>query len=111
MNTLATASLVLAAALATAFTLPAAATPLPADHAVLVVSCDADARLSQRAVAGLLDTNNGHAVYEGRNRLIAQVRRACRKAGIERVAIVGRETSTVVAVAPAAPASGSIADN
>jgi hypothetical protein len=111
MNTLAAASFVLAA-LATTFTTPvAAAAALPSDHAVLVVSCGPGNRPSQRAVAELLGTNNAQEIYAGRNRLMAQVRSACRKAGTERVAVVGRESSTIVAVEPAAPVSKPIADN
>lgn len=112
MNTFTAASLVLAAALAATAATPAAnAASLPSDHAVLVVSCAPGNRPSQRAVAELLGTNNAHAVYAGRNRLMTQVRNACRKAGTERVALVGRETSTLVVVQPVAPVAKPIADN
>jgi hypothetical protein len=111
MNTLAAASLVLAAALAATFSMPVVAVaPVSSGHAVLVVSCSPGARPSQRDVAALLGTNNGHEIYEGRDRLMTQVRSACRKAGIERVAITGRGMSARVAVATAA-ASRPIADN
>jgi hypothetical protein len=110
MNTLAAASLVLAAALATTLPMPVvAAVPVSSGHAVLVVSCRPGARPSQRDIAALLGTNNGHEVYQGRDRLMTQVRSACRKAGIERVAITGREMSARVAVETAA--SRPIANN
>jgi hypothetical protein len=111
MNTFAAASLVLAAALATTFTRPvAAATPLPG-RAVLVVSCGAGHRPSQQAVADLIGSNNAHEVYAARNRLMTQVRSACRKAGIVQVAVVGRATDASVATATTLPASGPIAGN
>ena len=111
MNTLAAASLVLAAALAATFTPTAAAAGVPSNQPVLVVACGAGNRPSQRDVARLLGTNNAHEVYAGRSRVMAQVRSACRKAGIERVAVVGRASPTMVAVEPVAPASGPIAGN
>jgi hypothetical protein len=112
MNVLATASLVLAATLATTFTMPvAAAAPLPSGHAVLVVPCGPGNRPSQRAVAELLGTNNAHEVYAGRERLMAQVRNACRKAGIAQVAVVGRATETRVAAEATPTASAPIAGN
>jgi hypothetical protein len=110
MNTFA-ASLALAAALATTFTMPVAAASPPAGHAVLVVPCGPGNRPSQRAIAGLLGTNNAHEVYAGRNRVMAQVRSACRKAGIAQVAVVGRAPATRVAAEANLPASGPIAGN
>jgi len=109
MNTFAAASLVLAAALATTFTLPVAAATPPPGRAVLVVACGQ--RPSQQAVADLIGSNNAHEVYAARNRLMTQVRSACRKAGIVQVAVVGRATDASVATATTLPASGPIAGN
>jgi hypothetical protein len=111
MNTLAAACLALAAALASTFTMPVAAAALPADHAVLVVSCGPGNRPSQRAIAGLLGTNNSHEVYAGRERVMAQVRHACRKAGIAQVAVVGRASESRTTAEASAPAAGPIAGN
>jgi hypothetical protein len=108
MRTFTNAAFVLAAVVATAFTTPAAATDLPFGRAVLVVPCGDGNRPSQRAVAELIGSNNAHEVYAARNRLMGQVRSACRKAGIIQVAVVGRATDAQVAVevAAAAPVAG-----
>ena len=96
MNRLATTSIALAALLAAA---SAAADPIPADRAVLIVPCSDGNRPSMQAVAEFLGTNNSSEVYAARGRIMAQVRSECGKANTTTVAVVGRklESNAVVA--------------
>jgi hypothetical protein len=97
MNRLATASIALAALLASAAS--AAAADLPADRAVLIVSCADGNRPGMQAVAEFLGTNNSSEIYTARGRIMAQVRSECGKANTATVAVVGRklESNAVVA--------------
>ncbi|MCY7313904.1 MAG: hypothetical protein LH491_09825 [Pseudoxanthomonas sp.] len=83
---IALASTLLLAAATSAFAAgPATATP---PEAYLLVDCAAPKLISQREAGELTGQANFTQVYATRTRLMAEVRRACRREGITRVAIV-----------------------
>lgn len=71
--------------------------PVPSAASTLLVSCDNGSRPSQRDVGQLLETNNAGQAYAARGRLMAQVRRACHKEGVQQVALLASRPAPVVA--------------